>query len=111
MVSGIFSMLTDQKDLWRINIMSDEHEDKRHFKPKAVSTTIIDDVFTDSVAIVKTVFKVDYDACLGRLWEANPEIHSILKEATDLESARNAMYSYLERSERAIFNTDNDLHI
>ena len=84
-------MLNGQEDLRRIGIMSDEHEDKRQFKPKAVSTTIIDDVFTNSVAIVKTVFKVDYDACLGRLWEANPEIHSILKEATDLESAPNAM--------------------
>lgn len=91
--------------------MNDENEEKRQFKPKAVSTTIIDDVFTDSVAIVKTVFKIDYDAYLGRLWQANPEIHSILKEAADLEAARNAMYAYLERAERAVFDTDNDLHI
>jgi lysine 2,3-aminomutase len=91
--------------------MADEHEEKQQFKPKAVSTKIIDDVFTDSVAIVKTVFKINYDACLGRLWEANPEMYSILKEAPDLESARAGMYSYLERGERAIFNVDNDLHI
>jgi lysine 2,3-aminomutase len=91
--------------------MADEREEKQQFKPKAVSTTIIDDVFTDSVAIVKTVFKIDYDACLGRLWEANPEICTILKKAPDLESARNGIYNYLERSERAVFNVDNDLHI
>ncbi len=91
--------------------MADEHEEERQFKPKPVSTTIIDDVFTDSVAIVKTVFKIDYDAYLGRLWEANSEIYSILKEAPDLVSARDGTYSYLERSERAIFNVGNDLHI
>jgi lysine 2,3-aminomutase len=91
--------------------MAEAHEEKRQFKPKAVSTTIIDDVFTDSVDVVKTVFKIDYDACLGRLWEANPEIYSILKEAPDLESARDGTYSYLEKSERAVFNVDNDLHI
>jgi lysine 2,3-aminomutase len=91
--------------------MPDEHDKKRQFKPKAVSTTIIDDVFTDSVDVVKTVFKIDYDACLGRLWEANLEIYSMLKEAPDLESARDKTYSYLERSERAVFNVDNDLHI
>ena len=61
--------------------MPDKHEKKQQFKPKAVSTTIIDDVFTDSVDVVKTVFKIDYDACLGRLWEANPKIYSILKKA------------------------------
>ncbi len=91
--------------------MDDQHEEKPQFRTKPVSTTIIDDVFTDSVAIVKTVFEVDYDTYIGRLWQANPEIHSILKEATDLESARNAMYAYLERAERAVFDIDNDLHI
>lgn len=91
--------------------MDDQHEEKPQFRAKPVSTTIIDDVFTDSVAMVKTVFEVDYDTYVGRLWQANPEIHSILKEATDLESARNAMYAYLERAERAVFDIDNDLHI
>ncbi len=91
--------------------MGNEHEDKRQLSTKPVSTTIIDDVFTDSVAIVKTVFEVDYDTYVGRLWQANPEIHSILKEAVDLESARNTMYTYLERAERAVFDIDNDLHI
>lgn len=91
--------------------MAGESEEKRQFKPRAVSTTIIDDVFTDSVDIVKTAFKIDYDACLDHLWEANPEIHSILKESPDLESARDATYCYLERAERAVFNVDNDLHI
>ncbi len=91
--------------------MGDQHEEKRQSESKPVSTTIIDDVFTDSVAMVKTVFEVDYDTYVGRLWQANPEIYSILKEATDLESARNAMYTYLERAERAVFDIDNDLHI
>jgi len=91
--------------------MDDQHEEKPQFRTKPVSTIIIDDVFTDSVAMVKTVFEVDYDTYVGRLWQANPEIHSILKEAADLESARNAMYAYLERAERAVFDIDNDLHI
>lgn len=80
-------------------------------KPTAISTTIIDDVFTDAVAIVKPVFEVDYDAYLDRLWEANEEISRLLRKAADLEIARDALYVYLERSERAVFALDNDLHI
>lgn len=78
---------------------------------KRLSTTIIDDVFTDAIAIMKPRFEVDYDAYLDRLWDANPEIYGILKDARDLEAARDEMFSYLERAERAIFELDNDLHI
>ncbi len=56
-------------------------------------------------------FEVDIDAYVSRLWEANPNVYTLLKEASDLEQAREQMYSYLERSERKIFDVDNDLHI
>lgn len=78
---------------------------------KRLSTTIIDDVFTDAIAIMKPRFEVDYDAYLTRLWDANPQIHRILKAAPDLEAARDTMYSYLSEAERSIFDKDNDLHI
>ena len=78
---------------------------------KRLSTTIIDDVFTDAVAMIKPRFEVDYDAYLERLWEANPAIFELLKGSPDLEAARDAMFAYLEKAERAVFDLDNDLHI
>ena len=78
---------------------------------KRVSTEIIDDVFTDAIAAVKPRFEVDYNAYLNRLWEANPELHNLLRTAPSLEAARDAVFSYLERAERAIFDLENDLHI
>ncbi|MFH1743248.1 MAG: hypothetical protein ABIH23_29940, partial [bacterium] len=78
---------------------------------KRVSTKIIDDVFTDEVALIQPRFEVAYEAYLDRLWEANREIHQLLKDAPDLETARDSLYSYLEKAERAIFSVDNDLHI
>ena len=78
---------------------------------RLASTRIIDDVFTDEVTRVKPRFEVDYDAYLHRLWDANPGIHGLLREAPDLEAARDALYSYLEKAERAVFAVDNDLHI
>lgn len=80
-------------------------------KGKRMSTMIIDDVFTDEIALVKPRFEVDYEAYLDRLWDANPEIHELLKQAPDLETARDALYTYLEKAERAVFDVDNDLHI
>ena len=80
-------------------------------KKKRIQARIIDDVFTDSVEMVKPKFEVDYQAYLDRLWEANPVIYQILNSADDIESAREKLYSYLERAERAIFDLDNDLHI
>ncbi|MBN2289888.1 MAG: KamA family radical SAM protein [Candidatus Glassbacteria bacterium] len=61
--------------------------------------------------MVKPRFEVDYPAYLDRLWEANAEIYQILKDAPDMEEAREQMYSYLERAEREIFKVENDLHI
>jgi len=78
---------------------------------KWVSTRIIDDVFTDETSLFKPRFEIDYDAYLKRLWEANPDIHKLLKEAPDLPSARDSLYSYLEKAERAVFALGNDLHI
>jgi lysine 2,3-aminomutase len=76
-----------------------------------LQTRIIDDVFTDAVDSVKPRFEVDIDAYVNRLWEANPEIHALLKGADMLEEARDRLYAYLEQSERKIFEVDNDLHI
>ncbi|MFC2139652.1 KamA family radical SAM protein, partial [Bacteroidota bacterium] len=78
---------------------------------KWVGTKIIDDVFTDEIALLKPRFEVDYDAYLERLWEASPEIYKLLKRAKTLEDARNSMFRYIEKVERNIFSLDNDLHI
>jgi lysine 2,3-aminomutase len=78
---------------------------------KRFSTKIIDDVFTDEISFFKPKFEVHYDTYVKRLWEANPELHKILKSAADLEAARDGLFSYLEMAERKIFAVDNDLHI
>ncbi|MBU0558261.1 MAG: KamA family radical SAM protein [Bacteroidetes bacterium] len=80
-------------------------------KLKWVSTKLLDDVFTDEVSLFKPHFEVDYEAYLQRLWDSNPDIFEILKNSNDLISARDSLYSYLEKSERKIFEVDNDLHI
>jgi lysine 2,3-aminomutase len=80
-------------------------------KLKWISTRLLDDVFTDEVSLFKPHFKVDYEAYLKRLWDSNPEIYEILKNATELEKARESLYDYLERAERKVFAIDNDLHI
>lgn len=59
---------------------------------KRFSTKIIDDVFTDEISFFKPKFEVDYDAYVERLWEANPELNKILKNAADLEAARDAVF-------------------
>jgi lysine 2,3-aminomutase len=89
------------------------NQDKKTGKTavKRVSTKIIDDVFSDDISLFKPRFEVDYDAYLERLWDANPEIHAILKQAESLEVARDGVYSYLEMAERDIFQIDNDFHI
>ena len=81
-------------------------EQKRH-----IQTKIIDDVFTDALEMVKPKFEVDYDAYLNRLWEANIDIYECLKNAEDLEQARDGLFNYLNRAERDIFKIDNELHI
>jgi len=87
---------------------------KRRKSAKArprIQSKIIDDVFTDAVEMARPRFEVNLEACLERLWEANPEIYECLKKANDLEQAREGVYSYLERVERDIFRIDNDMHI
>jgi lysine 2,3-aminomutase len=78
---------------------------------KHVSTEIIDDVFTDAVSTFKPRFTVNLEAYLNRLWEANPEIHSILSESDDLDIVRDNLYTWLDHAERKIFDLDNDYHI
>lgn len=78
---------------------------------KIMKTKIIDDVFTDETDVIKPRFEVDLEAYLDRLWQANPDLHGILKRSADLEKARNAVFKYIERAERDIFSLDNDLHI
>jgi len=85
-----------------------EHKKIEH---KPITTKIIDDVFTDSVAMVKPKFEVNYDAYLDHLWKANPDIYKLLKSSKSLSEAREKLYSYLEKSERAIFDLDNDFHL
>jgi len=80
-------------------------------KPVDPSVRIIDDVLADDAAKLKPRFEVDYEAYLDRLWQANDEIFRILKESQDLDTARDALFSYLERAERDIFQLENDLHI
>ena len=80
-------------------------------KLKWISTRLLDDVFTDEVSLFKPHFKVDYEAYLQRLWDSNPEIYEIFKNATSLEKAREGLFDYLERAERKVFAIDNDLHI
>jgi len=78
---------------------------------KWLSTRLLDDVFTDEVSLFKPHFEVDYEAYLQRLWDSNPEIFEILQSSSSLESARDALYNYLDQSERKVFALDNDLHI
>lgn len=80
-------------------------------KVKYISTQLLDDVFSDEVAMFKPHFKIDYASYKVRLWESNPDIESLLKKASGLEEARDLLYAYLERSERRVFDVDNDLHI
>ena len=67
-----------------------------------VQTRTIDDVFTDAVDMVKPKFEADYRAYLERLWEANPDLQKCLQQAADLETARNVVFDYLEKTERAV---------
>jgi lysine 2,3-aminomutase len=80
-------------------------------KLKWLSTRLLDDVFTDEVSLFKPHFEVDYEAYIQRLWDSNPEIYELLKNANDLEAARDSLYNHLEKAERKVFAIDNDLHI
>ena len=78
---------------------------------KLTETTIIDDVFADMVEKVKPKFEEQYKVCIDRLWKESPEIYNCLNNAINLEKARDAVYFYLEKAERKIFDIENDLPI
>jgi len=82
-------------------------------EPQIVSTgpTSTPDVFTHEWVRETTHFTAEFDKYLEILWKINPDMHGILKEAPDVEEAREAVYTYLEKCERAVFEVDNDLHI
>ena len=77
----------------------------------STSPTSTPDVFTHEWIRETTHFTTDFETYLEILWKVNPEIHRILKEASYVETAREAVYGYLERCERLCFEVDNDLHI
>ena len=91
--------------------MVNGRQEKAQAKPKTPETRTLDGGPTESTATFATALEADFKTSLERLWQANPDIRRILQEALGLESARDAMYAYLEKSERAIFKTDSDLHI
>ncbi len=80
--------------------------------PRSVPIRIVtEDVISEVLEEEKPRFVVDYDTYLKTLWEANPELHAILKGCTALEEARDRVFGYLERTERAVFDTDNSYHV
>lgn len=80
-------------------------------QPRRLGTKIVDDVFTDAVTRVKPRFEVDHDAYIERLWEANPRIHGLLKDAPNLDAARDCLFLLLDKVERDLFDVDNDMHV
>ena len=80
--------------------------------PRSVPIRIVtEDVISEVLEEEKPRFVVDYDTYLKTLWEANPELHTILEGCTALEEARHRVFGYLERTERAVFDTDNSYRI
>ncbi len=67
--------------------------------------------FYDEIELLKSKFLTDTDRYLKRLWEANRDIFDILKRPEETEEIRDKLYTYLDRTERKIFDIDNDLHI
>lgn len=92
-------------------LLAEDSAPKTKSQQKWVSTKIIDDIFTDETSLFRPRFQVDYKVYLQRLWDANPDIYTLLKDSIDREQARDRLYSYLEKAERKIFDLDNDLHI
>ncbi len=78
---------------------------------KWVQTKFIDDVFADSDEMVGVPHTAEYHRELSRLWDANLELYHLLRRASHLEEARDAVFSYLDKAERRVFDIDNDLHI
>lgn len=78
---------------------------------KFIGTKVLDDVFTDEMILLKPKKEVNYDTYLQKLWDSNPSVYDILRNAGELEEARELLYEYLNSAERKVFELDNDLHI
>ena len=92
--------------------MKDNSKGAGKKKRRGASFKIVEDeVFADVLEVEKPRFVVDYDRYLQRLWDANPELHRILKASPSLEEARRGVYAYLEQAERGVFDVENELHI
>ena len=89
---------------------SESSKEKADNEPQLPGPKIIDDVFTDDISRFKPRFEVDHKAYVMRLWESNPDIYEILMDAADIEQARERLYTYLEKTERQLFDKNNDLH-
>ncbi len=72
--------------------------------------TIVDDIFAGPPETDKSGSEDDRHSCIERLWESNREIYELLRAASDIESARESVYRYLDTTERRLFDVDNDLH-
>jgi lysine 2,3-aminomutase len=83
----------------------------KHAMKKVVDTRIVDDVFADAVEMLRSRFQADTNAYIRLLWESNPSLHKILSESDHPEEARDGVFSYLEKTERTVFDVGNDLHI
>ncbi len=70
-----------------------------------------DDILTGVFQSVPPNLVTDYDASLEILRHANSDIHEILRSASTLEKARDAMFGYLDKAERRVFDIDNGLHV
>jgi lysine 2,3-aminomutase len=97
--------------LGEINFMKKSAQSKRRKVIAHTAKVVGDDVFTDVFHIDPPKLVTGYDTSLELLWQANPDIHDILKKCATLEDARDGLYRYLEKVERGVFDIDNDLHI
>lgn len=70
---------------------------------------IMDGFGSDRVSYPDTPSGHDYNEFLEWLWEADPEIHEILYNSHDIDSARNLIFDYLERIERLLLEGSHDL--
>ncbi len=69
----------------------------------------VEDAFTVSIGTPAARCEVTFDSHLDHLWEANPELQELLREAPDLESAREGLYGYLEHAERELQQHESEL--
>ena len=80
---------------------------------ETVNDTRIPDlgIIDDSIDLSFDVdIEEDYENCVDLLWNANPDIYHILRSAPDIDTARNALFSFLEQVERDLLFEDHDLH-